>query len=81
MTKWINPDVETPAPTTDVLIALGTQQEKVESYHLARVGAHGSFYVSNGAYSDNCHYSENSPHRTNNAYRVIGYAEFDECDI
>lgn len=81
MTEWINPDLETPPATTDVIIALGTQQDKVESYKLARAGGNGAFYVSNGAYGDSCLYSENSPHRTNNAYRVIGWAEFDECDI
>lgn len=81
MSKWINPDKKVPPPTTQVVIALGTRQDKVESYQLARVGGNGAFYVSNGAYGVSCHYSENSPHRTNNAYRVIGYLEFEDCDI
>lgn len=78
--EWINPDKELPRVTAEVIIAIGTQQHKVDDYKLATVGSGGAFVVS--AYPQcNCLYSEKSPHRTNNAYRVIAWAEFEKCDV
>lgn len=78
--QWINPDKQLPSVTTEVIIAIGTQQHKIEDYKLATVGSSGAFVVD--AYPQcNCLYSEKSPHRTNNAYRVIAWCEFEKCNV
>lgn len=81
MVEWYDPDKELPMITSQVLIATGTQPYKITGYNIAKVGSSGAFCCSNGPYSDYCLYSEKSPHRTNNAYRVIAWAEFNECEV
>ena len=79
--EWVNPDFELPSVTSKVIIAMGVRQNKIDSYHLARIGSGGAFCVSNGCYADSCYYSEKSPHRMSNATRVIAYALFSDCQL
>ena len=84
---WINPDVELPPVTSLVIIAIGTEQNKITDYKLAKMGSSGAFVVD--TYPQyNCLYSEKSPHRltkesgyANNAYRVIAYLVLGECNL
>lgn len=85
--QWINPDAELPPVTSLVIIAIGTEQNKITDYKLAKMGSSGAFVVD--AYPQcNCLYLEKSPHRhpvgskyANNAYRVIAFAEFEQCNL
>lgn len=78
--QWIDPDYELPPIGSLVIIAIGTEQNKITDYKLANVSHSGAFEIH--AYpQSNRLYSDKSPHRTNNAYRVIAYAVFGLCDV
>lgn len=77
MTNWVNPDDIMPINGDQVLVAISTNQHVVETYTDAYVHA-GGFDLLNGCGSPNRLYSQKSPHRAGNAYRVMAWQEIEE---